>query len=245
MDRIDIANKISTNIEKERVNLGLTQSQFAKELDMSLSSYKRIINGETSRIDIYTIYLIYRLTGKFACEILDIDEKLITLIQKLRTLSPYQRNYIDAIIDTELSLSKANDSFSDAEDNISVFIPSGNMADGMIMDSYNIEKINISAYRHAFGNNVHCGIRVTSNHLHPIYNKDDVLLISRSPIRDGDTGIFINTQNKRIYVRKFFQSNPCILSPLNNYGEPIYVSSDDINDMKKWIKFGYVLCKIR
>ena len=128
----------------------------------------------------------------------------------------------------------------------SAMLPVGmNMADGMIFDSYNVEKLDVSNYRKAFGDALHIGIRVTSNHMHPVYNKGDILLISRNPIRDGDTGIFINAQTKRAYIRKFHQTNPCELTPLNNYGETFYVDSDNVDDMSKWIKFGYVLCKVR
>ena len=115
----------------------------------------------------------------------------------------------------------------------------------MILDSYNVEKLDVSNYRKAFGDALHIGIRITSNHLHPVYNKGDILLISRNPIRDGDTGIFINAQNKRAYIRKLHQTNPCELTPINNYGETFYVDSDNVDDMSKWIKFGHVLCKVR
>ena len=50
MNRLEIVNNISTNIERERIKLGMSQAQFAKALDMSLSTYKRIANGESSRI---------------------------------------------------------------------------------------------------------------------------------------------------------------------------------------------------
>ena len=250
MDRIDIATNISTNIERERIRLGMTQSQFAKELDMSLSSYKRIVNGETSRIDIYTAYLIYRLTGRFACEIAGFDDDIITLVKKFKALSPYQRNYMSAMLDAEIAFSMHSQNLKESGSNpsgdyISVLIPTGNMLDGMILDSCNVEKLEVSEYRRAFGNSLHMGIRITSNHLHPVYNKGDVLLISRNPIRDGDTGIFINTSTKCAYIRKFQQTSPCALLPINNYGETFYVDSDDINDMSQWIKFGYVLCKVR
>ncbi len=47
MNRLEIVNNISTNIERERIKLGMSQAQFAKALDMSLSTYKRIANGES------------------------------------------------------------------------------------------------------------------------------------------------------------------------------------------------------
>ena len=191
MNRLEIANNISTNIERERTKLGMSQAQFAKALDMSLSTYKRIANGESSRIDVYTAYLIYKLTGRFSCELTGFNDDVINLVKRIKKLSKSQRILIDSIIDTELALSAYKDESSHTEDLISVLIPTGNMTDGMILDSYNVEKLDVSNYRKAFGDALHIGIRITSNHLHPVYNKGDILLISRNPIRDGDTGIFI------------------------------------------------------
>ena len=205
MNRLEIVNNISTNIERERIKLGMSQAQFAKALDMSLSTYKRIANGESSRIDVYTAYLIYKLTGRFSCELTGFNDDVINLVKRIKKLSKSQRILIDSII----------------------------------------EKLDVSNYRKAFGDALHIGIRITSNHLHPVYNKGDILLISRNPIRDGDTGIFINAQNKRAYIRKLHQKNPCELTPINNYGETFYVDSDNVDDMSKWIKFGHVLCKVR
>ena len=173
------------------------------------------------------------------------NDDVINLVKRIKKLSKSQRILIDSIIDTELALSAYKDESCHTEDLISVLIPTGNMTDGMILDSYNVEKLDVSNYRKAFGDALHIGIRITSNHLHPVYNKGDILLISRNPIRDGDTGIFINAQNKRAYIRKLHQKNPCELTPINNYGETFYVDSDNVDDMSKWIKFGHVLCKVR
>ena len=181
MNRLEIVNNISTNIERERIKLGMSQAQFAKALDMSLSTYKRIANGESSRIDVYTAYLIYKLTGRFSCELTGFNDDVINLVKRIKKLSKSQRILINSIIDTELALSAYKDESCHTEDLISVLIPTGNMTDGMILDSYNVEKLDVSNYRKAFGDALHIGIRITSNHLHPVYNKGDILLISRNP----------------------------------------------------------------
>lgn len=112
MNRLEIANNISTNIERERIKLGMSQAQFAKALDMSLSTYKRIANGESSRIDIYTAYLIYKLTGRFSCELIGFNDDIINLIKRIKKLSKSQRILIDSIIDTEVALSAYKDESS-------------------------------------------------------------------------------------------------------------------------------------
>ena len=109
MNRLEIVNNISTNIERERIRLGMSQAQFAKALDMSLSTYKRIANGESSRIDIYTAYLIYKLTGRFSCELTGFNDDVINLVKRIKKLSKSQRILINSIIDTELALSACRD----------------------------------------------------------------------------------------------------------------------------------------
>lgn len=109
MNRLEIVNNISTNIERERIKLGMSQAQFAKALDMSLSTYKRIANGESSRIDVYTAYLIYKLTGRFPCELTGFNDDVINLVKRIKKLSKSQRILIDSIIDTELALSAYKD----------------------------------------------------------------------------------------------------------------------------------------
>ena len=137
MNRLEIVNNISTNIERERIKLGI-------------SAYKRIANGESSRIDVYTAYLIYKLTGRFSCELTGFNDDVINLVKRIKKLSKSQRILIDSIIDTELALSAYKDESCHTEDLISVLIPTGNMTDGMILDSYNVEKLDVSNYRKAF-----------------------------------------------------------------------------------------------
>lgn len=40
------------NLEKERLNLGMTQAEFASKLEISVSTYKNIISRRTDKIDI-------------------------------------------------------------------------------------------------------------------------------------------------------------------------------------------------
>ena len=73
----------------------------------------------------------------------------------------------------------------------------------------------------------------------------DILLISRRPPRDGDTTIFLNTENSRAYLRRFIQQVPRILQPINGYGESFYIDPYNEDEVKKWVKYGVVLTKMR
>lgn len=241
MTRFEMNEQFANNIEIERIKLNLTQKQMADKLDLSLSAYKRIITCSTDKIDLYVIYKLYELTGKLAYEFTSVTDPFLELKKKIMGLSPSQMSYINALIDFEKSFSSAHEDF---EDYVTVYIPTGNMEDGMIYDSANVEKINIADYRKKYGSQIGCGLRITSTHLQPVYNIGDTLLIANKSIRDGDTGIFINCEDGRLYLRKYYQTMPCKLEPINGYGETFYIDSTKQEDMDKWIRFGRVLAKI-
>lgn len=243
MTRLDILNNFVDCMETHRKKLGLTQKQMASKLDISESGYRKIVRKEVMSIDLYTAYLLHKLTNLWFYEMLGISNKQIDSMKRLNHLTREQQNYITQIIEFESDFYKEID--YNSNDVVPVIVPTGNMADGMIYDSSNIEHVNIHNYREKYGARIACGIKINSNHFHPVYHLNDILLICCEPIRDGDIGVFINKENGCAYLRKLVYSYPCKLEPINNYGTTIYVDSHDEEQMSKWIKFGYVLTKMR
>jgi len=247
MTRGEIAEQFSHNIEIERIKLGYTQAQMAKALDMSLSSYKNMITGISTNIPIYVAHKVYHITSKFLFELCGEDTPETHFLDHFRTLPSHTQQSLLNLVRLESELATENvhpTAYNDAN-LICLYTPTGNMTDGMIFDSANKEFLNVSKYRTTLGSYMDCAIRITSNHLHPVYHVGDILLICQQPPRDGDTGIFIHKPTMRIYIRKFYQTKPCRLEPLTNMGRTIYVDSTNPNDMNQWIKFGYVLTKYR
>lgn len=72
----------------------------------------------------------------------------------------------------------------------------------MVLDSANEERIYCPEYIKKYGERLHCGIRITSNHLNPVYVRNDILGISKKPPRDGDTCILIHKPTGRAFIRK-------------------------------------------
>lgn len=242
MIRQELIKNYAQSMERERSKLGLTQSEMSKKLDMSLSNYKKIISGESSNINLYVAHLMHELTGKWTFELCGEHTEELDLLQKIRSLSDSQKRFIYGLLDIEVAFSEK---IKDSDDYISVLIPTGNMADGMVYDSSNIKKVNASVYKKRFGDDLSFGIMVTSTHFHPVYHEGDILLICQKPIRDGDTGIFYNRETGRIYIRKLLKKVHAELFPVNGYGSSIVVDYSDMNEIEKWIKIGYVLCKMR
>lgn len=245
MRRQELVERFVEYMERERSNLDWTQEQMAKELELSLSGYKKIVAGETTRIDAFMIYKMHEITGKwFFIQGIDKDSEFLQILKQLQELSVSQLRFISSIVDFEHQF-LMSDPPGNKEDYVSLLIPTGNLEDGMIWDSVNVEKINIAPYRKRFGDEISCAIQITSNHICPVYNLGDILLISKTPPRDGDTGIFINKEHGRAYIRQYRQTNPCALLPLTSFGEAFYVDIYDTEEICKWIKFGRVLAKIR
>lgn len=69
MTRQEVTGNYIINMERERVRRGYTQPQMAKHMGISTSGYKKIVAGETSKIDLYAAYQLYKFTGKFIFEL--------------------------------------------------------------------------------------------------------------------------------------------------------------------------------
>lgn len=249
MTKQEIHDRFVRNIEIEREKLGYTQAQMAKALNMSLSSYKNILNGTSTNIPIYVAYLVYELTGKLFFELFDNVTPEIEILIAFRNLPDYRKQALLTRIRIESDLSykgkAANVNETKNSYIIPIHIPTGNMQDGMYYDTAHIEYLDLAKYMDTSDKNIDCGIKITSNHLHPAYHVGDILLICQAAPRDGDTGIFINKRTNKVYIRKFRQTSPTQLIPITDTGEIIYVDDNNLNEMNQWLKFGYVVTHLR
>ena len=242
-ERTAFIEDFTNNVEAARTSLKLSQKEFADQIGMSLSSYKRFLAHEHSKLDIYTLYKIIAVTGLTFTELCDDSTSKAAVLKKYKNLSDTQQAFIDTLISFENDFKP--EPGSTAEDYIPMILPTGDATDGMIWDSATFEKINVADYRSRFGKDIHCAIRIDSQHLNPAYVKGDTLLICRRPPRDGDIGVFINKDDGRAYLRKYRQTDPEQLLPINGLGDTFKIDLSSPVDLEKWIFFGYVLTKMR
>lgn len=241
----EVTKRFTEAIERVRIEHNYSQTDMAKYLDLSLSGYRKLLSGDILKIDIYLAYKIHELTGMWLFELIDRGDDVTELVNEYRQLTMQQKKYIRKLIQFENGFNKEAPRTS-GEDFVSLLIPTGNQADAMIYDSVDVSHIDVSKYRPTFGAAINCAMKITSNHFHPVYHDGDILLICCEPPREGDTGIFVNVKANRVYLRKFRQADPCRLeSIVNEYVPPILVDPTNQDDMDQWIKFGYVLTKIR
>lgn len=242
MDKQKILMSFIDNLEKERTKLGLTQSQMAKELGKSLSGYKKMIAGEITKIDLLLACRVCELTGRYLNDLCGLERSGAEIERRLPELTPSQLNFISGMVEFEADFAVKEPK---TEDYVTLMVLTGDLKDGMLWDSMNFEKINVAAYRRRFGEELDCAIKVNSTHLHPVYRLGDILLVSKQPPRDGDIGIFVNKVTGRGYFRKYHQTVPARLEPINGYGQEFTVDYRDQEDGKQWIPFGKVLTKMR
>ena len=96
---LDLLQTFMRNIEIEREKLNFTQMQMANAIGMSLSSYKRMINGEMNLRASIVIKNLYFLTGKCCHEFMEIETPELALSQKVRQLNDESRRLIEPLID--------------------------------------------------------------------------------------------------------------------------------------------------
>lgn len=142
LTREQLSRNLGTNLERERFKLGYSQQDMAKALDMSLSSYKRLANGDTGKVDVYTVYKLSQLTGKMFYELCGESSDLFQTYDRMRNLSPTQLHFIESLVQFEFDFARNLETVPSVsrEDYTTMIIPSGNMHDGMVYDSCSLEK---------------------------------------------------------------------------------------------------------
>lgn len=230
------------SIEMERYNLGLSRDEMAEKLDLSTWQYKNLVEQNSKFVDFWICYKLYKLTGRPLSDMLFDPDTETEIIRKLYKLNDSQIAFISSVVDFEL---KMKNNVPQNNDFVTCMVPVGDLHDGMVWDSCNFEKINVSAYRLKFGDTIDCAVKITSNHITPVYVLGDILLLSLRPPRHGDTAIFINRRTGRAYVRRFLQGTPTILKPLTNFGKTYTFDPENPDELNEWIRYAVVISKIR
>lgn len=138
------------------------------------------------------------------------------IIQKLRTLSDRSRQTILALIDLE-EQTTLHSSYA-GKDFITVFLPTGNLIDGQFYDTSFFETLDISAYPNSLKNTIDFGLKILSDNFQPIYDKNDILLLSRRQIPEHNDIVLYLDQDGKIFLRRYTTIG---LEPLSRSGSII------------------------
>lgn len=210
---------LRNNLRKLLKDKKMTLNTLSIEADLSEDTLRSLIYSKSKDVKMSTIVKIAKV---FNCSIdtllghsiYSIHEEYI--IQKLRILSDRSHQTILALIDLE-ERTTLQPSHS-GKDFITIFLPTGNPMDGQFYDTSSFETLDISAYPNSLKNTVDFGFKILSEKFQPLYNKNDILLLSRrqTPIHD-DIVLYVDREGK-IYLRRY---TPIGLEPINRLGTTI------------------------
>lgn len=216
----------------------------ASILDISISQYKKLINGYTKHIDVYLIYRLYHLTGSLFFEMIGESPEELKLLPAYLKLTGSGKRTVDSIIEYESKLCDAG------PDQIRVYTPTQDTGDGMLWDSFSFTTVQIN--QTVYGNQIDVGFKLSNNNMHPAYFKDDVLLISYRAIRENEIGVFIHVPTRCAYVRKYTtgidsdgRSYTDLIPVPGCMGKTFRIHSDDVCELEQWHKYGVVISKAR
>lgn len=129
MTKKELVSNFVLSMEQYRFEKNWTQAQMAEKLDLSVSGYKKIISGETKRIDMQVAYNLHILTGKLLSELCGDDSPELSIYRKIRLLTDEQREQLEQIIDSQLAVhteSKPEEGF------VTLYVPTENINDNIM-----------------------------------------------------------------------------------------------------------------
>lgn len=97
------------NLEKWRVQKGMSQAEMAKSINLSISTYSRLISGETNNLSADTIRAIYKTTGRMCFELMECDDdEYLRLVKLCHNLNEKELRYFLHTIQDFILLKRGN-----------------------------------------------------------------------------------------------------------------------------------------
>lgn len=197
----------------------LTLNALSIQADLSEDTLRSIIYGKSQDIKLSTLI---KIADVFECSIDDLigrpvyskEEEFV--ISKFRRLSERSKRSVQFVLDFEEKTTLLRS--TKGRHVIKVYLPTGNMRDGMIYDSSTSEELDITEYPNILKENADFAVKVLSSNLEPIYYPNDIILFSRHrPPEFGDIILYVDDSQK-VYIRKYMKNG---LEPINDFGETI------------------------
>lgn len=223
-----------TTLRKMLQNRKLTLNALAIQADMSEDTLRSIIYGKSQDIKLSTFIKIANvlncsldnLAGRSFYSLQDQN-----MINRLANLPERSFNVINFVLQLEEQsiLQKS----SNGKDIIQVFLPTGNLKDGMHYDCFLSESLDISEYPPSIKNNTDLGIKIITRNYEPVYHPNDILLLSQKRMPEyNDIVLYIDNEG-RLYIRTYTEN---YLLSINGFGKRI-----PTKDFKKYKAMGVVL----
>lgn len=230
MDLIYFRQNLKDKLQKSKISL----SYLSAQADISEDTLRSIIYGKSQDIKLSSILKIAHvldcsLDSLIGRSLYSIQEE--SIIKQLRNLSEHSLRTVQVLIDLEEKTTLQNS--STGKETISVFIPTGNIKDGIFYDNSRFETLDITNYPQALKNKLAFGVKMTSSHFEPVYFMNDILLLSLENAPEVNDIVLTVNNEGRIFLRKL---TPFGLEPINRFGKKI-----PTNELNNYTTLGVVI----
>ena len=209
---------IGKRLREVMAERGVTISQLAELTDVSEDTIKAIRSGKTKSPG---IQLMISIADSLT------DEELY-LLQKYRTLNIHGKRMVMLMADSEDHMQKklpSADAYRAKTRRIPCISSTHTLASNSDYSTHATEFIEIPA--DYFPNADYC-LRLTTNMLHPIYIKDDIIAVEQNFPHFGDIALFLN-ENGVEMIRKYTEKDGSpYLEAVSRCDRSLYLTSDII-----------------
>lgn len=225
------------NCERIRYDNRLTQEQMADILGLKTATYRRLINGEIDKLNLYPVYRLSKYSGFSMLDLIGDLDSALQYQAKYQQLSKPQKRFIQAIIDFQLSSPSVDEEEETVE--IPLLKLNGEFYDGYTFDTaayfkYALSKSIYKRYETEFV----CALELPTSFYTPTFVKGDILLIGRGRHpRTGEIAIF--SHNRNVHLRKLEIKDKAILTSIRQNIPPIEVDLKTFQ--REWFCFGYII----
>jgi len=230
MDLIYFRQNLRERLQKSKISLNYLSAQ----ADISEDTLRSIIYGKSQDIKLSSILKIAHvldcsLDSLIGRSVYSIQEE--SMIKQLRNLSEHSLRTVQVLIDLEEKTTLQNSITH--QDTITVFLPTGNMKDGIFYDNSRFEILDITDYPKELKERIAFGVKINTPHFEPVYFLNDILLFSQHNAPERNDIVLAVNKAGRLFLRKI---TPFGLDPINGFGKKI-----PANEMTEYTIMGVVL----
>ncbi|MBO5088037.1 MAG: helix-turn-helix transcriptional regulator [Lachnospiraceae bacterium] len=230
MDLIYFRQNLREKLQKSKISL----NYLSAKADISEDTLRSIIYGKSQDIKLSSILKIAHvldcsLDSLIGRSVYSIQEE--NMIKQLRNLSEHSLRTVQVLIDLEEKTSLQHS--ETGRETLSVFLPTGNMKEGLFYDNSRFESLDITDYPKELKDRIAFGLKITSAHFEPIYFTNDILLLSQHSAPERNDIVLCINEAGRLFLRKL---TPFGLDPINRFGKKI-----PANEMNNYTVLGVVL----
>ncbi|MDO5156600.1 MAG: helix-turn-helix transcriptional regulator [Eubacteriales bacterium] len=207
------------NLKRTLQEKKITLNMLALQSDLSEDTLRSVIYGKSHDIKLSTVIKIADVLDCTIDDLVgrayysDLEREIHSRIHRFSQSSIKSIDYFTKYQeDLELKHS------IQGKEIIPIFVPIGNMKEGMYCGNHNIEQLDITEYPGTLKEDVDFGIKVLTNCFEPIYYLNDILLCSCKRKPEINDIVLYFDHSGRLFLRKYFETH---LEALNGFGERI------------------------